>query len=499
MKKMTKVMAVVLVAIMLFVYTLPVLATSTPAEGATKTVATKDSTANLTVGTGNDGDTLYAYRVVDATINANNVLDYSFTELFKAFQESSAKYGGLTVETYMTEDYKTDSDNLKALLGEFTAYVKTNSSAANYTSTTVTDGEATFSNVALGQYIIVGGGNTTGAIVYQTVTAEVIPEVEDNEYKIYNNYSVVMKTSEPSMAKDIIDGTVMDTNNTETANIGDDVSFKLSATVPTYSLNSTNTTFYFRDTLPTGLTLKTASIVVNGYVGETKTELVADTQYKVTTNGQNLYVDFVYSEISQYEKIEVDYKAELNTNAVLGVVGNTNTADLIYANDSFKGTTSTEHPEGEGYGNATEEAIVYTYGLSVTKVDGSAEEVKLPGAEFEIYADEACEGNIIDTIVTDENGIATHKGLAAGTYYLKETKAPAGYKLVADPIEVVVSGTSANLNTEGYVEIQVENVKGGSLPTTGGTGTIIFTVVGAILLIGASVLLITKFRMKNVD
>ncbi|MDA1635242.1 SpaA isopeptide-forming pilin-related protein [Bacillus cereus] len=72
--------------------------------------------------------------------------------------------------------------------------------------------------------------------------------------------------------------------------------------------------------------------------------------------------------------------------------------------------------------------------FEIVKVDASDETKLLPGAEFEVYKD----GKQIDTLRTDKTGKVISKKLEPGKYTLKETKAPEGYKLLKEEIEVTV-------------------------------------------------------------
>ena len=110
------------------------------------------------------------------------------------------------------------------------------------------------------------------------------------------------------------------------------------------------------------------------------------------------------------------------------------------------------------------------------------------------------------------DGVVRFVGLGAGTYTITETKTPAGYNTLA-PVNVTIKFT-ANPTGEGAVhwsktsgdatynkdtgvfEMTIENNKGTELPSTGGIGTTIFYIVGACIVIGAGVLLVTRRRMN---
>lgn len=572
--KARKLSAVLLALVMTLMMSVSAFAAST---GTGKAVAaTSTSTATLTVATGNNGDTLYAYKVVNAALDdATNNLEYSFTDTFKAFlaSEKGAAYTSLTPDSYC--EYENDSAELKGILGAFTAYMKSLDTmpAADYTSTTVTNGSATFTKVAMGQYVIIGGGNTKGALIYQSVTAEVVPFVENGVYKIYPAYSVEMKTSEPTTDKEITTGTVKDSEK-DTASIGDTIGFRLNATVPTYPAGATNKTYYIADTLSNGLTLATEAndFVVKGYTDDadtTGTALTIGTDYTIEIKGQQIYIDFAYDNIKPYAKVSVEYSALLNENALIGGNGNVNTMDLVYSNAPFDGNTyvpGNDRPDDKpGYGKKTDEEIVYTYTLAINKFEKDNETVKLANAKFAIYDNESCTGDAIATITTDANGYAAYVGLKAGTYYFKETVAPSGYKLLVNPVEVVLTEANATQGVtttktieytsvkadslygvqatdetgnklwlasgetqtptteyaEGYlpayvlsvtsavesvdlegtaatgsIVVDIENTKGGILPSTGGMGTTLFIVIGSVLMIGAVIALVVKKRMS---
>ena len=112
-------------------------------------------------------------------------------------------------------------------------------------------------------------------------------------------------------------------------------------------------------------------------------------------------------------------------------------------------------------------------------------------------------------LAVNPDGTLNFKGLGAGTYTIKETVVPTGYTKAAD-VEVVITfdnstkqftatvgGKAATADaTTNLFPVDVVNVAGNVLPSTGGVGTTIFYVVGTILVIGAGVILVTRRRME---
>lgn len=205
--------------------------------------------------------------------------------------------------------------------------------------------------------------------------------------------------------------------------------------------------------------------------------------------------------------IRVYFDAQINANAQVGEQI-PNQARLDYKNSvgvSF-------HPQSDI-------PVVYTGGVHLLKVDATDHSYTLEGAEFKLYrkatedevADEStekvtigdmaaqmvavefCNANALtaektNTAVSDKDGNVYISGLAYGTYYLVETKSPAGYNLLGQPIKLIVNESSHQAEHA----IVVENVSGTVLPETGGTGTLVFTIPGLMLILTAVVLLLKK-------
>lgn len=345
-------------------------------------------------------------------------------------------------------------------------------------------------------------------------------------------------------------------------NIGDRVPFKLIGSIPDMDAYDTYQ-YIFHDTISAGLRLDMASFDV--YVAQEKnqdpvalgwTEIpAANYELTPTADGFTLTIanlkNFPYVNEEGRKYILVFYDAWLNEDAVIGLDGNPNTAYLEFSNN----------PNGDGTGRTEDDkVIVFTYELDGTKVDGetraalqNAQFVLLNGAKseaamvvdgkvtgwvkvgseaaaaeeqipetYEEWVERYGDQNVIFTSAAD--GTFKIAGLDDGTYHLLEIKAPNGYNLLEDPVELVISATTANgqdwnsgiaadaltgltitvdngavqngdLDT-GIVNVTVENNQGATLPETGGMGTTLFYIIGGLLVVGAGILLVVRIRMK---
>lgn len=156
-------------------------------------------------------------------------------------------------------------------------------------------------------------------------------------------------------------------------------------------------------------------------------------------------------------------------------------------------------------------AIVHDGQIIIKKVDANNVDQLLNGAEFVLKNDKGQFLNFknpediewvsnqseASIYTTNQGGTVTIKGLAEGTYSLLETKAPAGYNLMTDetPVELKL-GAEGNQDTL-LVTSTVKNNKGTELPSTGGIGTTIFYIIGAILVIGAGIVLVARRRLRS--
>lgn len=223
------------------------------------------------------------------------------------------------------------------------------------------------------------------------------------------------------------------------------------------------------------------------------------------------------------DSIEVTFKTMLNKNAIIGKEGNLNDAQLDYSNAIYPTVDPTNPNDGKkpGEDHIKDQAIVYSFSIDVTKVDGNNTETKLEGVQFDLYkysgSDESpteselkgSDGEKINTeaLITDNYGKITVKGLKNGRYFLVETKAADGYNLLKAPVEVNLNvdyvvtkatdkwydesnnliGTKKTVttttftggdNNSGTYRVTIENRKGFTLPKTGDIGTAMFLIIG---------------------
>lgn len=340
-----------------------------------------------------------------------------------------------------------------------------------------------------------------------------------------------------------VDKSVQDTDGSwgESADweIGYDVPFKLEGTLPTNYEDYEAYKYVFHDTLNSALKYN-GDVKVYVQNGDAKTQILSGftvaPDAAATAGGGTLTVTFndlkTVTGVSSTSQIVVEYTAELLSTAVIGGAGNKNEVYLEYANDpnaTGKGTT----------GNTkTDEVLVFTYELDVTKVDGKDGTTTLANAEFVLLSSDKTKaakvsnGKLVEWVTVPKgtkltsggDGKFVIAGLDAGGYYLRETKAPAGYNLLGNDIGITITATldksennpsltalkisvredktgavateSDGAVTTGIVSTVVENVAGARLPLTGGIGTTVFYIAGSVLVLTAAVLSVTRKRRK---
>ena len=483
MKHARKLTSLLLALVMVFA-----LAVTVAADG---TGAAEPAKGSITVDNPIEGQNYTAYKIFDVVYDDQDHYSYTIkddSEWYQTVSGYATEANGLKLtQVNGTNTYVvTTTDAFSA--PPFADALKADVNGKSGRTLRVADGKATVADLDLGYYFVT---SSTDALCNLTTTNPAVIIHDKNEM--------------PFEKKD----------DKVSAEVGETVNYTITGKVPDYT-GFTTYTYKVTDTMSEGLTFKKGVKVT---VGGTDVTLSCTLNYDVDNNANKFTVSIPVMSYTIGDKIEVTYSALVNENAVAKI--SKNSATLTYSNNPSEETVYTTTPVEE---------TVYSSKIAIEKVEklaagATATPKKLKDAEFVLYKkaptdtdpdailyykkwDDTTKAvswvNTIaeaTTVKTDKNGEASFEGLANGTYYLVETKAPAGYNQLTEAQKVEVHDGEHNdpvtHETQLTVTATVENQAGTLLPSTGGMGTTIFYVLGAVLVVGAGVLLVTKKRMSQ--
>lgn len=473
-----------------------------------------DSSCSLTVNVNKGQDlkeqTINLYKLFDVTTSqSGNKTNYAYTvnDTYKETLAATLELDGTaTNEALVNKVSKLNTGAVQKFANDFTATALTEKLGATETSGKIGISKISyeFKNLKPGYYLVyVTGGK----------------EIQSSLVTVDGTNEVKLKTEAPSITK---------TANTDTVSIGQVVKYTVTGSVPD-TTGYSEYVYKIHDTLSNGLDFvndKNGTATSEGKVnvtvafkeagvtagGTTPTTATLDTTNKTMSLDLSVWVRA--NQTNKGKEFTVTYYAKVNNKAV---VEEKNKAELVYGNNPSDTTTT-----------KPSEVKTPTYYLNINKY-AKNDSKKLAGAKFKLYKDSVDENNVIKVTGSEGNyvvdpastttefvsadsitseGYNLHvNGLAAGTYYLVETKAPAGYNKLTDPIKVEIKKSTNEavnawtlFNNDKNVDdkiIDVENSTGSLLPSTGGMGTIAFTVVAALLVLGVVVSFIRDRKREN--
>lgn len=560
--------AVLLAAFMLLSTTICALAV----EGAD--ASTTSDTITLNVSGVSDGDTVYAYRLVEYNKDGNGYKFFDGDDTKKGFEtyiKSQTDRDGKTAEKYLAD---LNAAGVNKLLEGYAAECK--KIDATYTlpkdstavkTVTAANSKATL-NLEAGYYLLLTKTASTNNRVYTPLSAFI--QMDGDNLVVYaggdskaltaedGSYTVAAKSENGPTIDKKTNATKGDGQatwkETAAAGVGDTVRFYVAVTIPAYN-NVSTLNLAVNDTL-TNLQYEEGSVKVYESVpdakGDNTSKIEIKNAIKDTTVGdyvsgtQDLIFKLDYGKImqnsSQAKTVYVYYEATMQKEAVTGDNHQgANVATLTYSN--------AVNPESQ-YTTNKKETDVYTYHLQVNKKKGGKDEA-LKGAKFSVYTQAeggeplkfvevtendtkyyrlAVKGDAEGSKVTQIGADFQIRGLDANTYYLKEVETPKGYYAPAGRFQVVLTskldekgthtgrldgekskltavksednnlvftGSSVDTKISHQFNAGINNFSTPNLPTTGGTGTVLLSIGGVVLMAAGAYLLFFRKKKEN--
>lgn len=507
-------------------------------EGATSwNTSNNTGKINIKLHSDANGAIFTAYKLLNIANDGSGRLTVSIPTDAQAFWneytgKTSATVGDIKDEiNSKTEAAEKSSD----IINEFLSFMSTPdvTKPTGTPSDPAADGKTQITTEFGFYAILQTGAPDDGHIASAPVLACLPMQNPDNNTTWLSEFTIVPKDDTISVTKKVHASDESDFKDETITNIGDTVTYEIIAELPEYGADiiKSGITYTLEDKLPDGV-MKDGTVKIEleqkGTAVFTEDTTLATHTYTpaAAPNPAKITVTFkdYKNDINKiYDKIKITYNAVLNKDAVIEGGGNINEVTLTYSS------------HGNQLATTTADAKVYTLGLDITKID-KVSRAALTGAEFEVHkqrdgSDEAIkfveitggdgvkryrvatqaeinDGSVekVTTIkVTDTNGANKGKfmldGLNNTTYWFKETKAPTDYNLPSDLFDIEVkptaytdaenhgdyNGTGTELDFDDHRQDgSIQNSTGIDLPVTGGIGTILFTVIGLLLMAGAA-------------
>lgn len=487
------------------------------------------------------------YKLFQAQIS-NTSINYFYNEEYKDVIEDvvSNRLNKDSISEYEVIDYIQSLENHSSSLRELIEQIRDQLVSQGYSSDTFTvtntleDGSIEIQGLQPGYYMI---DEITSVQDTHSAASLILLDTADDSCDIQ------IKSDYPSIIKKIEEDDLnIGWNDIGDYEIGQSIPYKYETYIPDIKAYNTYK-MIFHDIMDEALTFDSDSVQIQISDSE-KTYTVPSNQYSIVENTDNesfiVQISDIKSIIDQQfsngygQKVLFTYNAYLNEKAKdrSGRAGFENKVALEFSNNpDTDGTNDTGMTPWDS-------VVCFTYQINAVKTN--EENQSLQGAKFRLYRDENGTQEIklkkvenvyvvmnedylsnaeSDEMISDENGLFNISGLDQGTYYLKETQAPDGYRKIQDSIKIVItpelttdrnsyyenqgasdqvlktlsanceikqflngllnSGSKA-LQTDvqtGSIQLKIVNQTGSKLPVTGSSMTLILLAGGSLLMI----------------
>ena len=453
-----------------------------------------EGTGKITINPANAGETYNVYKILTLQSYDKDKGLYSYVkngDQWDGFIESAKAEGYLTINNdgYVEFDAKKTDKDYREFAQKALAYAKKNNVSAIQTVTPDAGATtATINKLDLGYYLV---GSTVGALCSLDTTNPEVTVRDKNE----------APTVEKKIAKDGHTNNLVPNNS---ANIGEQVVYQTTINVKPGAKN-----YVLHDTMDSHL----------DFDGILQAHLSDETNL---TNGDYVVqkgpADKCTFDISFTDVFYNKYRSKIDDGTITKIIFqySATVKDDAVVKEEMKNTTHLTY----GDNNTTTEdsaTITKTFGIPVFKY--TKNDQALAGAEFMLSTDPNCtdeskalkftlngdnkyrfdSNSTNKTLTSLDNGRIDIEGLKAGTYYLKETKAPNGYNLLKT-IQTIEIGEDGSIKLNGTAiidDVKVKNNSGIELPSTGGMGTTLIYLAGIVLVVLSGYVLISKRRAST--
>ena len=446
-----------------------------------------DGNGSITITNAHPGQTYTIYRMLK--LDSFSGENYSYLpetgwDAFITNPNTGGKYLKKDKNGYV--DFIADRNDLTVLrkfAQEALTFAKGNGSVTAEKPVTATGNTVTFGSLALGYYLV---DSTAGTLCGLDTTNKDMTINDKNEL--------------PTVEKKILENNVEKSENS--AFLGESLTFQTTIHMQPGAQN-----YILHDKMDTNLQYIDNSILMHASNNQNPT--ISDYTIKTSKLGDDctFHIEF-----------KADYLAKVTDKFDVIVTYGAVVKDGAPINTALVNDTWLTYGENNTESNKPQ-TKTYTFGIPVFKYTGT--KTPLAGAEFKLYTDSNCneESTALKFTLNDSkyrydsakgNAVLTSlkttgridiEGLKEGTYYLKETKAPKGYNLLKNPVEIRIDSAGKiyvdGSTKENTGDVRVQNKSGTLLPHTGGAGTTMIYLVGALLVLGSGVVLASKRRSNS--